>query len=306
MLVHYLLVQAPAQAAPAPGPGPPLPMPPPAFALPDFGPGLAQFKAMPVDLLRDDSELPAQAAASSSTQPAVLPRPMWQPPGTGAASLQRSDGLAIGMSPLQSTPDPALSQPQPSASQPPMPFMVPPLPWEAAAAPIPCSLPQLPPNLGLLMPQCGAAALPLPGPPRAPEAPPAAHLSAEPGARARALCRVTDFSPNWDWVEGGTKVLIIMETGFVSRLGGSGLQGLRAHFGPVAVPLQVVKKDVFRCHAPPAPDGVAGAVQLLLTLNDQLVSQVSFYPWIRGGGGGGRLLGSGSASPTPALSGLRP
>ena len=113
----------------------------------------------------------------------------------------------------------------------------------------------------------------------------AAAAAATPVAAADALLQLVDCSPDWGYIEGGQKVLVIYDIAAALAAEDAARTGWEHScvFGDVHVPAEFVRAGVLRCEAPHAPSGTPGAVPLVLHLREAAGS---------GGEGEGRLLTS--------------
>ena len=86
---------------------------------------------------------------------------------------------------------------------------------------------------------------------------------------------ILDFSPDWDFVTGGAKVLICLDRDVPTDAG-----DIRAKFGTVEVQVERMTPTVLRCRAPPC---AAGSVELCLMLKrgseSQQLSGVSAFTY---------------------------
>ncbi len=63
---------------------------------------------------------------------------------------------------------------------------------------------------------------------------------------------IVDFSPEWDFTTGGTKLLVCVKpSSNFENLPGSIESQLELSFGDVFVPIKFIQPGVFKCNAPP-------------------------------------------------------
>ena len=76
---------------------------------------------------------------------------------------------------------------------------------------------------------------------------------------------ILDFSPEWDYTTGGSKVLVCMKPGVDMEQEKS----FECSFGDSLVPVKFVQPGVFKCNTPP---GEVGFVPLALLYDGEVIS----------------------------------
>ena len=88
------------------------------------------------------------------------------------------------------------------------------------------------------------------------------------------LWSITDFSPSWDDISGGAKVIITGEPRVEFDA------DMRCVFGTVAVHAERLAPNVLRCEAPTHPAGVVSMYLVLANGNGHPVSEISSFEYI--------------------------
>ena len=78
--------------------------------------------------------------------------------------------------------------------------------------------------------------------------------------------KINEFSPEWDYVTGGSKVLIC----FTPQLTVEHVNELECAFGDAVVPVRFVQDGVFKCNAPPSDE--PGFVRLTILRNGESIT----------------------------------
>jgi hypothetical protein len=89
--------------------------------------------------------------------------------------------------------------------------------------------------------------------------------------------QLVDCSPDWGYVEGGQKVIIVYDVAQALATENAAAEGWEHScvFGDVRVPAQVIRPGVARCDAPRAPYDMPGVVPLQLQLHQLVHAQGS-------------------------------
>ena len=82
------------------------------------------------------------------------------------------------------------------------------------------------------------------------------------------LLNIVDFSPEWDFTKGGTKVILCVNP--VLDLADSFSEKLQVSFGGVKVPAYLIQPGVIKCNAPQHPQGY---VKLSISQNGTCISK---------------------------------
>ncbi|DBA00013.1 TPA: hypothetical protein N0F65_002016 [Lagenidium giganteum] len=103
-----------------------------------------------------------------------------------------------------------------------------------------------------------------------------------PSASDNAVAEISDFSPDWDFVHGGAKILICLASSLSSLPVADVASKLMVHFGPDrVVPAEKISDMVLRCTAPAAM--TTGMVQLFVCLHQanecRPVSRVQMFTY---------------------------